>query len=113
TDAQNPSGHHVGGNETRTQAAEGWELEFTANPTDSWRVTFNISKSDNVVTDLGHNVTAYIDKHRSEWVSNASLNYDTSRAPGFLNNPGGNNTIGALVHALDNVFLPFIKGNEG
>ena len=113
TDVQNPSGHHVGGNETRTQAAEGWELEFTANPTDSWRVTFNISKSDNVVTDLGHNVTAYIDKHRSEWVSNASLNYDTSLAPGFLNNPGGSNSIGALVHALDNVFIPFIKGNEG
>src|SRR5690606_11558645 len=54
TDAENPSGHHIGGSETRTQASEGWELELTANPTPEWRVSFNISKSDNVVSDLGH-----------------------------------------------------------
>lgn len=113
TDAQNPSGHHIGGNETRTQESEGWELEVTANPTRNWRVSFNISKSDNVVSDLGKNVTGYIEKHRAEWMRSAGLNYDTGRAPGILNNAGGSNTVGALVHALDNVFVPFIKGNEG
>jgi outer membrane receptor for ferric coprogen and ferric-rhodotorulic acid len=113
TDVENPSGHHVGGNETRTQSAEGWELELTANPTREWRLSFNISKSDNIVSDLGHNVTAYLDKHRAEWMSKAALAYDPGRAPQNVSNPGGTNTIGALVYALDNVFLPFIKGNEG
>lgn|GEM_PF-2183545 len=113
TDAQNPSGHHVGGNETRTQEAEGWELEVTANPTKEWRVSFNISLADNVVSDLGSNVEAYLDKHRAEWQSKSSLLYNSSVAPGFLNNSGGSNNIGALIYALDNVFLPFIKASEG
>ncbi len=112
-DTDNPSGHRVGGNETRTQASEGWELELTANPTPEWRVSFNISKSDNVVSDLGHNVEAYLDKHRSEWTQYSSLNYDPARAPGNLSNAGGTNTVGALIWGLDNVFLPFVKGNEG
>jgi outer membrane receptor for ferric coprogen and ferric-rhodotorulic acid len=113
TDVENPSGHHVGGNETRTQASEGWELELTANPTPEWRVAFNISKSDNVVSDLGNNVGAYLDKHRDEWMQYANLNYDPGRAPQNVSNPGGTNTVGALVWGLDNVFLPFVKGNEG
>lgn len=112
-DVDNPSGHRVNGNETRTQASEGWELELTANPTREWRISFNISKSDNVVSDLGHNVEAYLDKHRAEWMQYSSLNYDPARAPGNLSNAGGTNTVGALIWGLDNVFLPFVKGNEG
>jgi outer membrane receptor for ferric coprogen and ferric-rhodotorulic acid len=114
-DQDNPTGHRVGGNETRTQESTGWELEVTANPTKNWRLSFNISKSDNVVSKLGTNVVAYVEKHRATWMQHAGLNYDTGSAlsVGILNNAGGSNTIGALVHGLDNVYIPFIKGNEG
>jgi hypothetical protein len=113
TDRQNPTGHHVGGNDTRSQTAKGWELELTANPTSAWRVSFNVSKTDNVQTKLGGNLSGYIEKHRATWQNRASLNYDTGLAPGFLNNAGGSNTIGALLHGLDNVWVPFLKANEG
>jgi outer membrane receptor for ferric coprogen and ferric-rhodotorulic acid len=113
TDRQNPTGHRVGGNDTRSQTAKGWELELTANPTKSWRVSFNISDTENVQTKLGSNLTGYLEKHRATWQSRSSLNYDTGLAPGFLNNAGGSNTIGALLHGLDNVWLPFLKANEG
>ena len=113
TDMQNPSDHHVGGNDTRAQTSEGWELELTANPTKEWRVSFNISKSDNVLSGLGHNLTAYIDKHRSTWSAKSALVYDPTLPPGNLNNPGGSNNLGAIIHELDNVYVPFVKANEG
>src|SRR5690606_6805692 len=105
TDVQNPSGHRVGGNDTRAQTSEGWELELTANPTKEWRVSFNISKSDNVISGLGSNLQAYLDKHRATWMAKSSLIYDPTLSPGNLNNAGGSNNIGALVHELDNVYL--------
>ncbi len=113
TDAENPSGHHVGGNDTRAQTATGWEFEVTANLTRQWNLSFNYSDTDNVQSKLGNNLAAYLDKHRATWMQSASLNYDTGRAPGFLNNEGGSNTIGALVYDLDNVFLTFLKSTEG
>jgi outer membrane receptor protein involved in Fe transport len=113
TDLQNPSGHHVGGSDTRAQTSEGWELELTANPTKEWRVSFNISKSDNVLSGLGHNLTAYIDKHRSTWAAKSALVYDPTLPPGNLNNAGGSNNLGAILHELDNVYVPFVKANEG
>lgn len=112
-DTDNPSGHHIGGSDTRSQTAKGWELEVTANPTRDWRVSFNLSKSDNVVSKLGSSLTAYIEKHRAEWQSKSALSYDTSRNPGFVSNAGGTNTIGALLYGLDNIFVPFAKANEG
>jgi outer membrane receptor for ferric coprogen and ferric-rhodotorulic acid len=111
TDAQNPQGHHVGGSDTRAQKSTGWELELTANPTRGWRVSFNISKSENVVSGLGENVGAYLQKHRAEWQARSALNYNTSAAPGFLTNSGGTNTIGALVTGLDGI-LAFTKSGE-
>ena len=111
TDVQNPQGHHVGGSDTRAQKSEGWELELTANPTRGWRVSFNVSKSENVVSGLGENVAAYLQKHRAEWQAASALNYNTAAAPGFLTNSGGANTVGALVQGLDNI-LAFTKSGE-
>lgn len=113
TDVQNPSGHHIGGNDTRAQTSEGWELELTANPTKEWRVSFNISKSDNKLSGLGSNLTAYIEKHRATWAAKSSLLYDPTLQPGNLSNAGGTNNIGALIYDLDNVYVPFAKANEG
>lgn len=113
TDVQNPSGHRVGGNDTRGQTSEGWELEVTANPTKEWRVSFNISKSDNVLSDLGSNLTAYVEKHRATWAAKSSLVYDPTLQPGNLNNAGGSNNIAAIIYELDHVYVPFAKANEG
>lgn len=113
TDVQNPSGHHIGGNDTRAQTSEGWELELTANPTKEWRVSFNISKSDNKLSGLGSNLTAYIEKHRATWAAKSSLAYDPTLQPGNLSNAGGTNNIGALIYDLDHVYVPFAKANEG
>ena len=108
TDAQNPQGHRVGGSDTRAQKSTGWELELTANPTRGWRVSFNLSKSENVVSGIGENVGAYLQKHRAEWQAKSSLNYNTSASPGFL----GNNTVGALITGLDGILAFAKSGNN-
>ncbi len=112
TDQNDPNGHRVGGTDTRSQKSEGYELEVTANPTPNWRVSFNISKAENEISQLGGALSAYIEKHRSVWQQNAGLNYDIARAPGNLTNAGGTNTIGALITGLDN-WLAFVKSQEG
>lgn len=108
TDAEDPNGHRFGGRETRDQTAKGWELEFTANPTDSWRITLNVSKTDNAIAGLGNNLAAYFEKHSAEWNAARGLSYDTGRSPGFL----GNNTVGDLVDGLDNL-LALTRADEG
>ena len=37
---------------TQDFAAEGWELSLTANPTANWRMTFNLSKQENVSSNV-------------------------------------------------------------
>ena len=108
TDQANPNGHRVGGNETRDQDSKGWELELTANPTDSWRLTFNASRSSNATAGLATNIQAYIDKHASTWEQWRSTPYDTGRSPGFL----GSNTVGDLIDGLDRI-VAVIKAGEG
>lgn len=108
TDSEDPNGHQVGGRETRDQTSEGWEFELTANPTDNWRISFNLSKTDNTVDNLGNNVLAYVNKHRSTWENARSLDYDTGRNPGFL----GNNKVGDLIDGLDRL-ITFMKADEG
>lgn len=108
TDETDPNGHRVGGRETRGQSADGFEFELTANPTENWRVSLNVSKSDNSVSDLGTHFSAYINKHRDTWNAARSLNYDTARSPGFL----GNNTVGDLQDGLDSL-LTFVRASEG
>jgi outer membrane receptor for ferric coprogen and ferric-rhodotorulic acid len=112
TDADNPDGHHFGGVDSRSQASEGYEFEITANPIPNWRVSFNISKTDNTISNVGGALEAYMNKHRSEWESNASLGYDASRSPGNLTNAGGSNTVGALIAGLDTI-LGYAQSEEG
>ena len=108
TDQNDPNGHRAGGRDTRAQSSDGWEFELTANPTDNWRISFNVSKTDNAVSDLGTHLNSYIKKHRSEWEQWRSTPYDTSRSPGFL----GNNTVGDLIDGLDNL-MAVVKAGEG
>lgn len=108
TDAENPNGHHFGGSDTRDQVSSGWEFELIANPSDSWRLSFNVSKSENVVSNLGNAITAYVNKHRSEWETWRGTSYDTGNSPGFL----GDNTVGDLIDGLDRL-IAFVKAGEG
>src|SRR5690606_20926900 len=112
TDQNDPNGHRVGGTDTRSQKSEGYELELTANPTPNWRVSLNISKAENKISQLGGALSAYIDKHRSTWQQHAGLSYDSTRSPGNLSNADGTNTIGALMTGLDS-WLTFVKSQEG
>jgi iron complex outermembrane recepter protein len=112
TDQNDPNGHRVGGTDTRSQRSEGYELEITANPTKNWRLTFNVSKAENAVSKLGGALGEYVERHRAEWQSKASLGYDSSRSPGNLTNAGGSNTIGALITGLD-TWLAFVRAQEG
>jgi len=112
TDQDDPNGHRVGGTDTRSQKAEGYELEITANVTRNWRVSFNVSKAENKISQLGGALSAYMEKHRSTWQQHAGLSYDTTRSPGNLSNSGGTNTVGALITGLDN-WLTFVKSQEG
>ena len=108
TDGNSANGHNVGGSDTRGQSSEGFEFEVTANPTDNWRVSFNVSKSDNAVSDVAGKIGDYIGKHRSEWETWRSTPYDTGRSPGFL----GNNTVGDLIDGLD-ALVGVMKASEG
>ncbi len=112
TDQNDPNGHRVGGTDTRSQRSEGWELEVTANPTRNWRVTFNVSKAENAISELGGALSSYVERNRAEWQANAALAYDTTRSPGNLSNAGGTNTVGALITGLDS-WLAFVKAQEG
>lgn len=103
--------HLAGGSETRDQSATGWEMELTANPTPHWRVSLNVSKSKNVVANLGHNLSAYIAKHRAEWEAARNLQYDTSLPPGFQGTDA-NYTVGDLIDNLDNL-LTILRAGEG
>ena len=111
-DGSNLNTRNVGGSDTRSQKSMGYELEVTANLTPNWRVSLNVSKAENVISNLGSALSGYLEEHRSEWQSNSGLNYNTSRSPGFLTNPGGANTIGALIYDLD-AWLAFVKAQEG
>lgn len=110
-DRDAPDGHLAGGSETRDQSSEGWEFELTANPTPNWRVTFNISKAENVVANLGNNLGAYFEKHRAEWTQAANLAYDTGLPPGFQGTDT-NFTVSDLLTNLDNL-LTILKAGEG
>lgn len=107
TDRQAADGHKVGGVDSRLQKSDGYELEVTANPTRDWRVSFNISKAENIVDGQGAQLSAYLEKHRAEWNNAAALKYDTSKAPGFL----GNNTVADLVGDLDARLAQTKQGN--
>ncbi len=112
TDEDDPNGHHFGGVDSRSQRSEGYELEITANPTPNWRVSFNISKTENTISNVGGALSAYLEKHRATWQTSSGLTYDTSRSPGNLSNPGGTNTVGALVVGLDEI-LGYAQSEEG
>src|SRR5690606_24227363 len=112
TDQNDPNGHRVGGTDTRSQKSEGYELELTANPTPNWRVSFNVSKAENKISQLGGALSTYIDKHRSTWQQHSGVSYDSTRSPGNLTNAGGTNTVGALITGLDS-WLTFVKSQEG
>lgn len=113
-DRDHPNGHRVGGTDTRSQRSEGWEVEITANPTPNWRVSFNVSKAENAISELGGALSEYVERHRSEWQSNANLAYTAQLlpSPGNVTNAGGTNTVGALIQGLDN-WLAFVKAQEG
>jgi outer membrane receptor for ferric coprogen and ferric-rhodotorulic acid len=98
--------------DTRTQSSKGYEFELTANPIRNWRVSFNISKTENTIANVGGATQAYIEKHRAEWEANAALNYDTTRPPGNLTNERGTTTVGALIAAVD-TGLGYAKSIEG
>ncbi|MDQ8186543.1 TonB-dependent receptor plug domain-containing protein [Pelagicoccus sp. SDUM812002] len=108
TDTENPNGHQVGGAETKSQVSDGIELEIVANPTENWRISFNYSDADNVVSNLGTGLDAYMSKHIDTWNANAGLTYDFDSSPGFL----GDNTVGDLVNGLQE-FLTYKQAGEG
>jgi len=112
TDQDDPNGHRFGGVDTRSQKSEGYEFELTANPTPNWRVSFNISKTENTISNVGGALEAYIEKHRATWAAQSGLAYDISRAPGNLSNAGGTNNIGALITGLDEI-LGYAQSEEG
>ncbi len=112
TDEDDPNGHHFGGVDTRSQKSEGYEFELTANPTPNWRVSFNISKTENTVSNVGGALSTYVEKHRSTWAAQSGLAYDASRSPGNLSNAGGTNNIGALITGLEEI-LGYAQSEEG
>lgn len=104
--------HRVGGGDSRSRVSKGWEAEIVANPTKNWRLSFNVSESDNVVSGLMSSVSSYVAANRAAWEAKSTLNYDNTRSPGNLSNAGGFNTIGALIHGLDSL-IAIEKANEG
>ncbi|TVR50381.1 MAG: hypothetical protein EA425_10095, partial [Puniceicoccaceae bacterium] len=113
-DSDHPNGRRVGGTDTRSQRSDGWEFELTANPTRNWRVTFNVSKAENAISELGGALSAYMERNRPLWQSNAHLRYtpELLPSPGNVTNAAGTNTVGALIQGLDN-WLAFVKAQEG
>src|SRR5690606_26730630 len=89
-----------------------YELEVTANLTRNWRLSFNVSKAENAISELGGALSEYVERNRAEWNQYSSLGYDSTRSPGNLSNAGGSNTVGALITGLDN-WLAYVKAQEG
>lgn len=56
-----------GARATQTTAGEGWEFELTANPTRQWRLTFNLSQSEQFSTDAGAEFFDYVEEHLPLW----------------------------------------------
>lgn len=95
TDIEEP--HQTSGNDTTARVSDGYELELMANLTNNWRLMFNASKAENVVSGVNARLISYVEQHRAEWQSKANLGYNTDGPLG----PIGNNTVGALITALD------------
>ncbi len=78
-DSEQPNGHNPSGGDTRSAKSKGFEVEVTANLTKEWRLAFNVSKADNIVSDVDTAVQSYVKAHTAEWTSKSSLPINTGR----------------------------------
>ena len=87
-------------------AGQGWEVDVTANPSPTWRVAFNFSRTQQVTRNIMPANGAYVEAHRSLWQANANL----PLAPGFAGVPvtdpitGGPSTIGTALASIDALY---------
>lgn len=52
----------------QSQDAEGFEFGLTANPTDSWRLMFNLARQENVSSDLAPRMNLWVDEFVIDWI---------------------------------------------
>lgn len=92
----------TGYNDTFSQKGSGWELDFTANLTRSWRLLFNLAIPETETID-GHLATKnYYDQHIATWRAGAAAQTDPNIATRINNN----------IASIENFILSANEGRE-
>lgn len=58
---------------TFDSASQGWEYEVVANPTSSWRLSFNFADRITRQTNTAHELFTYMDRYRELWTANGTV----------------------------------------
>ncbi|MBL9200851.1 MAG: TonB-dependent receptor plug domain-containing protein [Opitutaceae bacterium] len=85
---------------------EGWEYDFTANPTPNWRISFNFAQTKQITSNIQPRNGAYVEQNRAEWVRNGAL-----LVPAGFGVPA-NSTVTAAIATIDGLYASF-KQAEG
>lgn len=85
---------------------KGWEYDFTANPVQGWRVSFNFAQTKQITTNIQPRNGAYVEQNRAEWTRNSTLAVPT----GF--GLPANATVATAITTIDALYGGF-KQSEG
>ena len=99
--------HAPGGQNTQASRSSGYELEIVSNPTNNWRISFNLSKAENVTSGLGNAFRGYYNANLSTWQAHGSVPIDTTK----YGEIGGNNTVADAITLLQTYMAQDAAGN--
>ncbi|MBL9186347.1 MAG: TonB-dependent receptor [Opitutaceae bacterium] len=63
----------TGSRDSQDTDGKGWEYDFTANPTPSWRVSLNFAQTKQITTNIQPRNGAYVEANRAEWTRASAL----------------------------------------
>ena len=101
-----------GNGDVQDSDGKGWEAEITANPTRSWRIAINGSRTEQVIGSTHLHSQAYIAANRSVWQQNSARVLDSGGGAGVPTiDPvtGGPATIANSLAAIDGVFTGLLQ----
>lgn len=97
--------------DTQDTAGEGWELDLTANPTRNWRLAFNLSQTEQIVSNVQPRNGAYVERHRSLWTQNGDvpLVAPSSGVPSTDPVTGGLPTVTTALRVIDGIYAGLLQ----
>jgi outer membrane receptor protein involved in Fe transport len=92
--------------DTQSLSGEGWEVEITANPTPSWRLSLNGAQTRQTASSVQPTNGAYVEAHRALWMQSAMVPLGSERAGGVSPNDSS-------LGGIPSVVLSAIRGIDG